>query len=115
MRNRTLQDADKKLFALLETHDSNVPVVLVSTRLDRYETQTEAECKRAYIKKHGTKERALKSSDWDRIRELKDDAVEQFKEETRTNFQQTYPRLSGIVFTDAGTTYPSPLLSIPAY
>ncbi|KAH0282661.1 hypothetical protein KCU62_g9564, partial [Aureobasidium sp. EXF-3399] len=101
LRNRTLQDADKKLFALLETHDSNVPVVLVSTRLDRYETQIEAECKRAYIKKHGTKERALKSSDWDRIRELKDDAVEQFKEETRTNFQQTYPRLSGLVFTDA--------------
>jgi hypothetical protein len=105
LRNRNLQDADKKLFALLETQDSDVPVVLVSTRIDRFEIQTEGECKKAYMKKTGQKERALKSQNWDRIRELRDEQVEQFKEETRIKFHHTYPNLYGIVFTDAGMAY----------
>jgi hypothetical protein len=57
------------------------------------------------MKKTGLKERALKSPDWDGIRELRDDQVERFKEETRISFHHTYPNLCGIVFTDAGMAY----------
>jgi hypothetical protein len=64
------------------------------------------------MRKNSLKERAFKSLDWDRIRGQRDDEVRQFKEETRTNFRHTYPKIRGPMFTDEGTRYLSPTINL---
>ncbi|KAI7328893.1 hypothetical protein KC315_g6422 [Hortaea werneckii] len=101
LRNRAFLDVDQQLFALLKEAGSQIPVILISTRLDRYKDLTRGEIESEYKRRHGIKRGTrLDDEAYANVCGRTDEAVGLLKRETADSFRQRYPGIRGPLFTE---------------
>ena len=101
-RNRIHEDVDTQFFKVLRAADSNVPVVLVCTRVDLFENDIEFETKKSYMKEHQLTKRSIKELHNREIGILTDRTVQEYKDRLSNEFKAMCKTLCGPAFVDKG-------------